>query len=193
MSWFFWTLLFLCIAGFLPAWWVYIHWHRGKTEKGQSLEYFKIFEKENAIFNEHPVYKFSLSFKIIIRLCCKGEAWEGGERDVEGRQPGHPSGQRPSGSKCQPAYMGCPGKKCAFSSSFQILCLSPNPATPAMVCQWSFARSQQTANDCTIVHDIAFRERCLRLLRKTYFLEHSVSQKNPNEIFNLLSTTTAEI
>ena len=29
-------------------------WHRGKTEKDQSPEYFKIFGK-NTIFNEHPV------------------------------------------------------------------------------------------------------------------------------------------
>ena len=31
---------FCCSAGFLPAWCVYTHWHRGKTEKGQSPEYF---------------------------------------------------------------------------------------------------------------------------------------------------------
>ena len=35
---------------------MYIHWHRGKTEKDQSPEYYKIFRK-NTIFNEHPVYK----------------------------------------------------------------------------------------------------------------------------------------
>ena len=45
---------FCCSAGVLPAWCVYTHWHRGKTEKGQSPEYFKIFGK-NTIFNEHPV------------------------------------------------------------------------------------------------------------------------------------------
>ena len=32
-------------AGVLPAWWVYTHWRRGKTEKSQSPEYFKIFGK----------------------------------------------------------------------------------------------------------------------------------------------------
>ena len=45
---------FCCSAGVLPTWCVYTHWHRGKTEKGQSPECFKIFEK-NTIFNEHPV------------------------------------------------------------------------------------------------------------------------------------------
>ena len=44
---------FCCSACFLPAI-VYTHWHRGKTEKGQSQEYFKIFGK-NTIFNENPV------------------------------------------------------------------------------------------------------------------------------------------
>ena len=41
-------------SGFLPAWCVYTHCHRGKTEKGQSPEYSKIFEK-NTIINERPV------------------------------------------------------------------------------------------------------------------------------------------
>ena len=36
---------FYCSAGFLPAWSVYTHWHRGWTEKGNSPEYFKIFKK----------------------------------------------------------------------------------------------------------------------------------------------------
>ena len=45
---------FCCSASFLPAWCVCTHWHRGKTEKGKSPQYFKIFEK-NTIFNEHPV------------------------------------------------------------------------------------------------------------------------------------------
>ena len=45
---------FCCSAGVLPAWCVYTHWHRGKTEKGQSPEYFQILRK-NTIFNEHPV------------------------------------------------------------------------------------------------------------------------------------------
>ena len=31
---------FCCGAGVLPAWCVYTHRHRGKTEKGQSAEYF---------------------------------------------------------------------------------------------------------------------------------------------------------
>ena len=38
---------FWCSAGFLPAWCVYTHWHRGKTEKGQSPEYFWKFEKNH--------------------------------------------------------------------------------------------------------------------------------------------------
>ena len=31
---------------YLPGVCVYTHWHRGKTEKGKSPEYFKIFEKK---------------------------------------------------------------------------------------------------------------------------------------------------
>ena len=38
---------FCCSACVLPAWWVYTDWHRGKTEKGQSPEYFKIFGKKH--------------------------------------------------------------------------------------------------------------------------------------------------
>ena len=45
---------FCCTAGVLPAWCVYTHWHRGKTEKDQSPECFKILRK-NTIFNELPV------------------------------------------------------------------------------------------------------------------------------------------
>ena len=30
---------FCCSAGVLPAWYVYTHWHRGRTEKGQSPGY----------------------------------------------------------------------------------------------------------------------------------------------------------
>ena len=45
---------FCCSAGVLPAWFVYTHWHQGKTEKDQSPEYSEIFGK-NTIFNEHPV------------------------------------------------------------------------------------------------------------------------------------------
>ena len=45
---------FCCSAGVLPAWCVYTHWHRGKTEKDQSPEYSKILRK-NTIFNEHPI------------------------------------------------------------------------------------------------------------------------------------------
>ena len=37
---------FCCSAGFLPAWCVYTHRHREKIEKGQSLEYFKVFGKK---------------------------------------------------------------------------------------------------------------------------------------------------
>ena len=40
---------FCCTAGVLPAWCVYTHWHRGKTEKGQSPEYSKIFVKKHNI------------------------------------------------------------------------------------------------------------------------------------------------
>ena len=40
-----------CSAGVLPAWCVYIHWHRGKTEKGKSPEYFKIFQKTQYLIN----------------------------------------------------------------------------------------------------------------------------------------------
>ena len=41
---------------YLPG--VCTHWHRGKTEKGQSPEHFKKFGK-NTIFNEHPVAHIS--------------------------------------------------------------------------------------------------------------------------------------
>ena len=44
----FWSLIYFYL--------VYTHWRRGKTEKDQSPEYYKIFRK-NTIFNEHPVYK----------------------------------------------------------------------------------------------------------------------------------------
>ena len=67
---------FCCSAGVLPAWCVYTHWRRGKTEKDQSPEYFKIFEK-NTIFNEHPVYypfpktfpSSSLAEKLTAKIC----------------------------------------------------------------------------------------------------------------------------
>ena len=42
---------FCCSAGVLPAWCVYTNWHRGKTEKGQSPEYFKIFGKKQYLMN----------------------------------------------------------------------------------------------------------------------------------------------
>ena len=45
---------FCCSAGVLPALCVYTHWHRGRTEKGQTSEYSKIFWKKT-IFNEFPV------------------------------------------------------------------------------------------------------------------------------------------
>ena len=48
---------FYCSAGVLPAWSVYTHWHRGKTEKGKSPKYLKIFQK-NTIFHELPVPYF---------------------------------------------------------------------------------------------------------------------------------------
>ena len=51
-------MIFLCqfcrSAGVLPAWCVYTNWHRMKTEKGESPEYFKIIEK-NTILKKHPV------------------------------------------------------------------------------------------------------------------------------------------
>ena len=34
---------------FYFAWCVYTHWHRGKSEKGQSLEYSKVFGKKHNI------------------------------------------------------------------------------------------------------------------------------------------------
>ena len=43
-------------AALVPTCQVFVH--RGKTEKGQSPEYFKIFGK-NTIFNEHPVLQVS--------------------------------------------------------------------------------------------------------------------------------------
>ena len=55
MLWFIWTLPVLP-----PALCVCTHWRRGKTEKGQSPEYFKIFEK-NTIYNELPVYPIGLA------------------------------------------------------------------------------------------------------------------------------------
>ena len=54
---------FYCSAGVLPAWCVYTHWHRGKTEKDQSPEYSKIFGK-NTIFNKHPVSIFDFLKKL---------------------------------------------------------------------------------------------------------------------------------
>ena len=70
---------FCCSAGVLPAWCVYTHWHRGKTEKDKNSEFYKIFRK-NTIFNEHPVPKapmmwthvfwlFSYPFVKLIYIC----------------------------------------------------------------------------------------------------------------------------
>ena len=42
---------FYCSAGVVPACCVYTHWHRGKTEKGKSLEYSKIFQKTQYLMN----------------------------------------------------------------------------------------------------------------------------------------------
>jgi len=39
---------FCCSAGVLPAWCVYTHWHREKTESGK---YIKIFEKTQYLMN----------------------------------------------------------------------------------------------------------------------------------------------
>ena len=53
---------FCCsLVCFLPAWCVYKHWHRGKTEKGQSPEYFLKIGKKNTIFNEHPVEEINFN------------------------------------------------------------------------------------------------------------------------------------
>ena len=41
---------FCCSAGVLPAWCVYTHWNRGKTESKKV--------GKNTIFNEHPVITF---------------------------------------------------------------------------------------------------------------------------------------
>ena len=41
---------FCCSAGVLTALCVYKHWHRGKTEKGKSPEYFKIFKTKTQYF-----------------------------------------------------------------------------------------------------------------------------------------------
>ena len=57
---------FCCSAGVPPAWCVYTHWHRAKTEKYQSPEYFKILGK-NTIFNEHPAAPIALEHLL---PCC---------------------------------------------------------------------------------------------------------------------------
>ena len=46
---------FCCSAGFLPAWCVYTHWHRGKQRKARVRNILKSSGK-NTIFNEDPVY-----------------------------------------------------------------------------------------------------------------------------------------
>ena len=69
MLWFFWTLPVL-----LQRWCstcmvcVYTHWHKGKTEKGQSPEYSKIFGK-NTIFDEHPVCHVFYSINVTNSVC----------------------------------------------------------------------------------------------------------------------------
>ena len=59
---------FRCSAGVLPAWCVYTHCHRGKTEKAQSPEYFKILGK-NTIFNEYPVSAMAYDRAIVQYMC----------------------------------------------------------------------------------------------------------------------------
>ena len=65
---------FCCSAGVLPAWYVYTHWHRGKTEKGQSPEYFKIFGKKsspifnNLFLNKGKVFALVVLCFILIKL-----------------------------------------------------------------------------------------------------------------------------
>ena len=64
MLWFFWTMPVL-----LQRWCVYTHWHRGKTEKGQSPEHFKIFGK-NTIFNEYSHKSlYCLPFISVRNIC----------------------------------------------------------------------------------------------------------------------------
>ena len=55
-----------CSAGVLPAWCVYTHRHRGKTERDKSLEYFKIFKKHIILIN--TLYKKECIFIILIIL-----------------------------------------------------------------------------------------------------------------------------
>ena len=60
---------YCCSAGVWPEI-LYTHWHRGKTDRGQSPEY--IFKTlKNTIFNEHPVYgnltsKWPIYYKIYV-------------------------------------------------------------------------------------------------------------------------------
>ena len=62
-----------CSAGVLPAWCMYTHYHRGKTEKARVQNILKSLKK-NTIFNEHPVckrtanhtYKLPLSIRLNI-------------------------------------------------------------------------------------------------------------------------------
>ena len=58
---------FCCRADVLPAWCVYTHWNQGKTEKGKSSEYFKIFQKTqylmNTLYNVHVTHIFPHSVR----------------------------------------------------------------------------------------------------------------------------------
>ena len=66
---FFWTLPVL-LQRWFSTWCEYTYWYRGKTEKGQSPEYFKIFRK-NTIFNEHPVLECLLLFFAKFSAYCR--------------------------------------------------------------------------------------------------------------------------
>ena len=56
---------FCCSTGVLPACCVYTHWHRGKTEKGQSPEYYKIFGKTQYLMNTLYLIKKMQELKIL--------------------------------------------------------------------------------------------------------------------------------
>ena len=64
---------FCCSAGVLPAWRVYTHWHRDKTESGK---YIKIFEKTQYLMNTlYVTEKTSLYFIDIALNAWKTKKW----------------------------------------------------------------------------------------------------------------------
>ena len=74
MLWFFWFLPVLRFsAGVLPAWCVYTHWHRGKTDKRKESGIFQNLRKKNTIFNENPVAPHSHTpVSVPAPLFCQG-------------------------------------------------------------------------------------------------------------------------